>query len=114
MSEFMKMKVNIQLDEITTKDIEQHHESGEPPCRVDSEVSNAEFRQYIRSNNYGMVFEVLKSKRRMYNLEHQDSMWLTQLMIASTAGFSEIVKILCHYGAKIASSYKTKDSVILD
>uniref|UniRef100_H2Z6B9 Uncharacterized protein n=1 Tax=Ciona savignyi TaxID=51511 RepID=H2Z6B9_CIOSA len=49
----------------------------------------------------------------MYNLEHQDSMWLTQLMIASAAGFSEIVKILCHYGAKVNARTKTNQTALM-
>ena len=57
--------------QVSLKEVEHHHEAGEPPCRLSREISNAEFRQFIRSNNYEMVFEVLKSKGRMYNLEHQ-------------------------------------------
>ncbi|XP_077972540.1 uncharacterized protein LOC144427340 [Styela clava] len=112
MIEFLKIKVNFELDEISVKDIEKHHEMGEPPCRLDREVNNAEFRQYIRSNNYEMVHEVLKIKK-MYNLEHADSVWMTQLMVAADAGFDEIVKILAHHGAKVNTRSKNGQTALM-
>lgn len=113
MVEFLKIKVNFELDEISVKDIERHHEMGEPPCRLERDVTNAEFRQYIRANNLEMVHEALKSKKMMYNLEHTDSLWMTQLMVAAAAGFDEIVKVLCHHSARVNARSKTGQTALM-
>lgn len=112
MSEFLKIHVTFKLDQITLKEI-MHHENGEPQCRLDKDITNAEFRQHIRSNNFEIVYEALKSKTMMYNLEHTDSVWMTQLMVAAAAGYDEIVKILAHHGAKVNARTKNGNTALM-